>query len=197
MKFQDYTAQSEGNLKIKFIKRPLPVTRLDDESLSPSKRTEKKQSDGVDGIASNKKSLRRTKSVGSLPKKLNETTPKKAKTKERKACSERKPYLRSDTLKAQSLGGPAANEPLINNINVSSVMKNLSSPLKQCDVKVILEEQLRIEKMLEQEKKDLELARRMEAEWNARPPRRASAKRAPAPAPTLAPAPPPPKRLRV
>lgn len=119
--------------------------------------------------------------MGSISKDENETTPKKAKVKQRKVSSERKPYLRSDSKKSSTkkeLNSPPLISETINNNKVNLAVKNLSSPLKNCDVKKILQEQLRIEKIIEQEKNDYELARKMEAEWNGRRnPRRAAIKR--------------------
>lgn len=118
--------------------------------------------------------------MGSISKDENETTPKKGKIKQRKVSSERKPYLRSDSKKSSTkkeLHSPLISES-INNNKVNLAVKNLSSPLKNCDVKKILEEQLRIEKLIEQEKNDYEMARKMEAEWNGRRnPRRSTIKR--------------------
>ncbi|CAB3231421.1 unnamed protein product [Arctia plantaginis] len=127
-----------------------------------------------------KTNLRRTRSMGSISKDENETTPKKGMVKPRKVLSERKPYLRSDSKKSSTkkeLSSPIISESLNNN-KVNLAVKNLSSPLKNCDVKKILQEQLRIEKLIEQEKNDFEFARKMEAEWNCRRhPRRATIKR--------------------
>lgn len=126
-----------------------------------------------------KTNLRRTRSMGSISKDENETTPKKSMVKPRKVLSERKPYLRSDSKKSSTKkesNSPIISESLNNNVNLA--VKNLSSPLKNCDVKKILQEQLRIEKLIEQEKNDFEFARKMEAEWNCRRhPRRATIKR--------------------
>lgn len=132
----------------------------------------------VDGVTTlNKKTtLRRTRSMGSIHKNENEITPKK-KIKERKFYSDRKPYLRSDSkrmhLKMESWSPPSYTET-INNNKVNLAVKNLSSPLENCDVKNILREQLRIEKIIEQEKSDFELACKVDAEWNGR---RAATKR--------------------
>ncbi|XP_045760600.1 E3 ubiquitin-protein ligase RNF168-like isoform X1 [Maniola jurtina] len=140
-----------------------------------------KQAELVDGIVklNSEVSLRRTRSMGSISKDENEVTPKK-KVKERKFYSDRKPYLRSDSkrmhTKTPSCSPPSFAESTNNN-KVSLAVKNLSSPLANCDVKNILREQLRIEKIIEQEKSDFELARKMEAEWNGRRLRRAPAKR--------------------
>ncbi|KAJ8733941.1 hypothetical protein PYW07_014492 [Mythimna separata] len=142
-----------------------------------------KQTIHIDGITklNNESNLRRTRSMGSISKDENETTPKKGKIKQRKVSSERKPYLRSDSKKSSTkkeLNSPPLISEKINNNKVNLAVKNLSSPLKNCDVKKILQEQLRIEKLIEQEKNDFELARKMEAEWNGRRnPRRASIKR--------------------
>ncbi|XP_022825625.1 uncharacterized protein LOC111355793 [Spodoptera litura] len=141
-----------------------------------------KQTIHIDGInkLNNESNLRRTRSMGSISKDENETTPKKGKIKQRKVSSERKPYLRSDSKKSSTkkeLHSPLISES-INNNKVNLAVKNLSSPLKNCDVKKILEEQLRIEKLIEQEKNDYEFARKMEAEWNGRRnPRRSTIKR--------------------
>lgn len=119
--------------------------------------------------------------MGSISKDENETTPKKGKMKQRKVSSERKPYLRSDSKKSSTkkeLNSPTIIPETINNNKVNLAVKNLSSPLKNCDVKKILQEQLRIEKLIEQEKNDFEFARKMEAEWNGRRhPRRSTIKR--------------------
>ncbi|KAJ8734871.1 hypothetical protein PYW08_014121 [Mythimna loreyi] len=142
-----------------------------------------KQTIHIDGISklNNETNLRRTRSMGSISKDENETTPKKGKMKQRKVSSERKPYLRSDSKKSSTkkeLNSPPLISEKLNNNKVNLAVKNLSSPLKNCDVKKILQEQLRIEKLIEQEKNDFELARKMEAEWNGRRnPRRASIKR--------------------
>lgn len=116
--------------------------------------------------------LRRTRSMGSITKDENETTPKKAKIQDRKSVSERKPYLRSDSKKLNAKKNLNETLPsitkIINNNKVNLAVKNLSSPLKNCDVKKILQEQLRIEKMIEQEKRDFDLAQKMDAEWNGR-----------------------------
>ncbi|KAJ2946303.1 hypothetical protein O0L34_g12339 [Tuta absoluta] len=128
-----------------------------------------------------KVSLRRTRSMGSMVKDENETTPKKAKILERRAVSDRKPHLRSDTKKITTTKTDVESPTLISKIvndKVKLAVKNLSSPLKNCDLEKILEEQIRIEKIIEQEKKDLELAQKMDAELNGgRQLRRAPAKR--------------------
>lgn len=126
--------------------------------------------------------LRRTRSMGSISKDENETTPKKAKIQERKTVSDRKPYLRSDSKKLNAKkrlnNSPQLITKTINNNKVNLAVKNLSSPLENCDVKKILQEQIRIEKIIEQEKHDFELARKMEAEWNGRKqPQRSTVKR--------------------
>lgn len=121
--------------------------------------------------------------MGSISKDENETTPKKGKLNQRKVSSERKPYLRSDSKKSSTkkelnINSPPIISETINNNKVNLAVKNLSSPLKNCDVKKILQEQLRIEKLIEQEKNDFELACKMEAEWNGRRhPRRSTIKR--------------------
>ncbi|XP_021200343.3 uncharacterized protein LOC110383776 [Helicoverpa armigera] len=153
---------------------PLPIKRNINRN---------KQTIHIDGIAklNNETNLRRTRSMGSITKDENETTPKKGKMKQRKVSSERKPYLRSDSKKSSTkkeLNSPPLISETINNNKVNLAVKNLSSPLKNCDVKKILQEQLRIEKLIEQEKNDFELARKMEAEWNGRRnPRRSTIKR--------------------
>ncbi|CAG9782898.1 unnamed protein product [Diatraea saccharalis] len=131
-----------------------------------------KQNVMVDGITElyTETNLRRTRSMGSITKEDNETTPKKGKH-DRKACSERKPYLRSDSKRSNTkkeIDSPPQSPESFNNNKVNLAVKNLSSPLKNCDVKKILQEQLRIEKIIEQEKSDYEFARKMEAEWNGR-----------------------------
>ncbi|XP_023934353.2 E3 ubiquitin-protein ligase RNF168 [Bicyclus anynana] len=137
-----------------------------------------KQAELVDGITKSNAevSLRRTRSMGSISKGENEITPKK-KVKERKSYSDRKPYLRSDSKRMHLKMSSCSPPSLEANSKVSLAVKNLSSPLENCDVNNILREQLRIEKIIEQEKNDFELARRMEAEWNGRTLRRAPAKR--------------------
>ncbi|KAJ0181280.1 hypothetical protein K1T71_003365 [Dendrolimus kikuchii] len=136
------------------------------------------QDDGI-STSNTRTNLRRTRSMGSITKDENETTPKKAKVKQRKVCSERKPYLRSDSKRNnRTKCSPMPISGSLNDNKVNLAVKNLSSPLESCDVKKILEEQLRIEKLIEQEKSDLELARKMDAEWNGRrQPRRAAGKR--------------------
>lgn len=124
-------------------------------------------------LKNTKTNLKRTRSMGSITK--NETTPTKAKIK-RKAVSDRKPYLRSDSKKsAKKEESPYAVSTSNNKINLA--VKNLSSPLKNCEVKHILHEQLRIEKIIEQEKSDFEFARQLEAELNVPRTRRAAIKR--------------------
>ncbi|KPJ13689.1 E3 ubiquitin-protein ligase RNF168 [Papilio machaon] len=142
----------------------------------------KQQAGKVDGIRklNAEKSLRRTRSMGSISKDENEVTPKK-KLKDRKVSSDRKVYLRSyskkPNTKSEIDSPPLVNETISNN-KINLAVKNLSSPLENCDVKNILREQLRIEKLIEQEKSDFELAQKMEAEWNGRrQPRRAASKR--------------------
>ncbi|CAH2099756.1 unnamed protein product [Euphydryas editha] len=140
----------------------------------PSKRSTNKNKGGeIDGITNlndDTTTLRRTRSMGSIPKDENNVTPKK-KVRERKVNSDRKPYLRSDSkrmhLNMESYSPPSMAET-INNNKVDLAVKNLSSPLENCDVKSILREQLQIEKIIEQEKNDLELARKIDAEWNGR-----------------------------
>ncbi|XP_048005985.1 E3 ubiquitin-protein ligase RNF169-like [Leguminivora glycinivorella] len=155
------------------------------------------QLDGIDKL-NKETSLRRTRSTGSLSKAENETTPKKTKAKARQVVSERKPYLRSESKKnsaKKEINGPPFNSDSVNNNKVNLAVKNLSSPLQHCDVKKIFEEQLRIVKQMEQEKKDLELARKMDLELNRRLLRRAPAadKRALPPQYALR----PPKKLKV
>ncbi|XP_050349757.1 uncharacterized protein LOC126773151 isoform X2 [Nymphalis io] len=165
----------------------------------PSKGPNKSKGLEVDGIIKlddNMSTLRRTRSMGSISKDDNEVTPKK-KIRERKFNSDRKPYLRSDSkrmhLKIDSYSPPSMNES-INNNKVDLAVKNLSSPLENCDVKSILREQLRIEEIIEQEKNDFELALKIDAEWNGRrQPRRLAAKRRQPPAHALR----PPKKLKV
>lgn len=122
--------------------------------------------------------LRRTRSMGSISKVDNETTPKKREIK-RKSESEKKPRLRSDTKKYSKKDTcNAISTESTNNNKVSVAVKNLSNPLEDCGVKQILQEQLRIEKLIQQEKCDYELACKMDAEWNGRRhPRRAANKR--------------------
>ncbi|XP_026726181.1 uncharacterized protein LOC113492742 [Trichoplusia ni] len=144
-----------------------------------------KQITHIEGInkLNNETNLRRTRSMGSISKDENETTPKKGKLSQRKVSSERKPYLRSDSKKSSTkkelnINSPPIISETLNNNKVNLAVKNLSSPLKNCDVKKILQEQLRIEKLIEQEKNDFELACKMEAEWNGRRhPRRSTIKR--------------------
>ncbi|XP_075983374.1 uncharacterized protein LOC142981372 isoform X2 [Anticarsia gemmatalis] len=153
----------------------LPIKR------NPNRNKQIVQVDGITKL-NNETNLRRTRSMGSISKDENETTPKKGKMKQRKVSSERKPYLRSDSKKSstkkESSSPPLITETLNNN-KVNLAVKNLSSPLKNCsNVTKILQEQLRIEKLIEQEKNDFEFARKMEAEWNGRRhPRRATIKR--------------------
>ncbi|XP_039765860.1 E3 ubiquitin-protein ligase RNF168-like isoform X2 [Pararge aegeria] len=139
-----------------------------------------KHTELLDGITklNNTVSLRRTRSMGSISKDENEVTPKK-KLKERKSYSDRKPYLRSDSKRMHAKSPSCSPTSLIQitNNKVSLAVKNLSSPLENCDVKNILREQLRIEKLIEQEKSDFEMAQKMDAEWNGRRLRRAPAKR--------------------
>lgn len=132
-----------------------------------SKNSSTMQVDGITKLESSKM-LRRTRSMGSIAKAANETTPKKSKAKERRVMSERKRSLRSDSKKdgAKNSISPIIEEPTNNNNKISLVAKKLSSSIENCDVKKILQEQLRIERMIEQEKIDLELARKMDAELN-------------------------------
>ncbi|XP_059049074.1 uncharacterized protein LOC131844257 isoform X2 [Achroia grisella] len=120
--------------------------------------------------------IRRTRSMGCISKDDNETTPKKAKLKDRKVSSEKKSCLRSNSKKSTFKKDLDISDS-VNNNKVNLAVKNLSSPLKNCDLKNILHEQLRIEKLIEQEKSDFELARKIEAEWNGRRPRRSAVKR--------------------
>ncbi|XP_061711070.1 uncharacterized protein LOC133520577 [Cydia pomonella] len=134
------------------------------------------QVDSIDKL-DKETSLRRTRSMGSISKAENETS-KKAKAKARQVVSERKPYLRSESKKnsvKKELNSPPFNSDSANNNKVNLAVKNLSSPLQHCDVKQMFEEQLRIVKQMEQEKKDLELARKVDAELNRRMLRRAPA----------------------
>ncbi|CAG9575953.1 unnamed protein product [Danaus chrysippus] len=128
-----------------------------------------KQVDTIEGITklNPEVSLRRTRSMGSITKDDNEMTPKK-KVKVKKFNSERKPYLRSDSKRIQNNDSCSPPTGATINNNVKLALKNLSSPLENCDVKSILCEQLRIEKIIEQEKSDLELALKMDAELNGR-----------------------------
>ncbi|KAG6452640.1 hypothetical protein O3G_MSEX007701 [Manduca sexta] len=139
-----------------------------------------KQVDGITKL-NNETNLRRTRSVSSITKDENETTPKKSKVKQRKVSSERKPRLKSNTKKvnpSNEHSSPLLMTESINNNRVNLAVKNLSSPLDNCDVKEILQEQIRVKNLLEQEKSDFELARKIEAEWNSRRlPRRAAIKR--------------------
>ncbi|CAG4963218.1 unnamed protein product [Parnassius apollo] len=140
----------------------------------------------IDGVIklNTEKSLRRTRSMGSIAKDENEVTPKKQ-LKDRKVSSDRKVYFRSKSKKLSVINEIDSDDspPLvietINNNNINLAVKNLSSPLENnCDVKNILREQLRIEKLIEQEKSDFELAQKMDAEWNGRRQlRRAASKR--------------------
>lgn len=176
--FQESARRNESRMT---LKRPVPCNAL---KTPPKKKAQKsRQCIQVDGITklNVETNLRRTRSMGSIAKDENETTPKKTKIQERQVVSERKPRLRSDTKKLDTkkqLHSPPLISNTINNNKVNLAVKNLSSPLKNCDVKKILEEQLRIEKLIEQEKSDMELARKMDAEWNSRRQlRRAPAKR--------------------
>lgn len=132
------------------------------------------QAAGMTKLKNTKTNLRRTRSMGNITKNENETTPKKAKIK-RKAASDRKPYLRSDSKKSAKMD--ETNTVSTNNNKVNLAVKNLTSPLKNCEMKHILHEQLRIEKIIEQEKTDLEFARQLEAELNGPRTRRSAVKR--------------------
>lgn len=146
----------------------------------PVRRNPNRSKVTLDGVAKicKETNLRRTRSMGSITKDVNETTPKKSKVNQRKASSERKPYLRSDSKKNYAVNEHNSPVLISESSNNNLAVKNLSSPLKNCDVKKILQEQLRIEKIIEQEKDDFELARKMEAEWNGRrQPRRSTMKR--------------------
>ncbi|XP_028164170.1 E3 ubiquitin-protein ligase RNF169-like isoform X2 [Ostrinia furnacalis] len=146
---------------------------------STSSRNKQNTIDGINKL-NTETNLRRTRSMGSITKEDNETTPKKAKLNYRKACSDRKPYLRSDSKKStkKEPNSPPLIPEALNNNKVTLAVKNLSSPLKNCDVKKIVQEQLRIEKIIEQEKNDYEFACKVQAEWNGRrAPRRAAVKR--------------------
>ncbi|XP_041974184.1 E3 ubiquitin-protein ligase RNF169-like [Aricia agestis] len=154
------------------------ILKPKEQNIKLSPKSKSKKGGVIPNLKDNKSqySLRRTRSMGSITKD-NEVTPKK-KGKERKACSDRKPYLRSDTRKPNKACSPLVVEEFMNNNKIKSAVKNLSSPLENCDVKCIVQEQLRIEMMIEQEQKDLELAKKMDAEWNGRrQPRRAANKR--------------------
>lgn len=166
--FQESARKNESRMT---LKRPVPCNAL--KTPLKKKAQKSRQCIEVDGInnLNVETNLRRTRSMGSIAKDENETTPKKTKIQERQVVSERKPRLRSDTKKLDTkkrLHSPLLISKTINNNKVNLVVKNLSSPLKNCDVKKILEEQLRIEKLIEQEKNDMELARKMDAEWNGR-----------------------------
>ncbi|GBP22896.1 E3 ubiquitin-protein ligase rnf168 [Eumeta japonica] len=191
---QETPTKADKNTKNKVIKTVLKSSydgnKLTTRKCATSNRN--KNNTSIDGITKleTENTLRRTRSIGSLPK-INEITPKKAKVRDRKAISERKPYLRSDSKKVDCirklLNSPTPEPIKIDHHKVNLVMKNLSSPC--CNVKKILEEQLQIEKMIEQEKKDLELARKMQAEWNGEcPVRRVTRKRNLTAAYTLRPA---------
>lgn len=146
---------------------------------NPNRNKQIVQLDSVTKV-NNGSNLRRTRSMGSISKDENESTPKKAKNmKKRKTVSEKKPYLRSDSKKSakKDIESPFLYSEALNNNKVNLAVKNLSSPFKSCDVKHIYREQLRIEKIIEQEKIDYDLARKIEEEWNNRRPRRAAVKR--------------------
>lgn len=136
---------------------------------TPVKKKSQKAPDDVK-LKGTQPNLGRTRSTGKVSKNENETTPKKAKI-DRKATSDRKPYLRSDSKK--SVEKKVSPIVTTNNNKVNLAVKNLTSPLKNCEVKHILHEQLRIEKIIEQEKSDLEFARQLEAELNVPRTRRA------------------------
>lgn len=122
-------------------------------------------------------SRRRAKSVSSIPKINNERTPKKAKGKDRKVVSDVKRVLRSSTKKSQELLNGVRPNAIEEN-KLRAVVKDLSSlptEVKQYDVKLIMKEQLEIEKLIKQEKADLDYALRLDAELNNRRPVRAAA----------------------
>lgn len=179
--FQDETTKCSATRSK--IKRTVPPNSRVVPTLPLKKNTSNRNKQNVvDGVTklNTETNLRRTRSMGSITKEENETTPKKAKLNHRKACSDRKPYLRSDSKKStkKEPNSPPLIPEALNNNKVTLAVKNLSSPLKNCDVKKIVQEQLRIEKIIEQEKNDFELACKVEAEWNGRrQPRRAAIKR--------------------
>ncbi|KAL0895587.1 hypothetical protein ABMA27_011684 [Loxostege sticticalis] len=179
---KDETTKCSANTRSK-IKRTVPPNSRVVPTLPLKKNTSNRNKQNVvDGVTklNTETNLRRTRSMGSITKEENETTPKKAKLNHRKACSDRKPYLRSDSKKStkKEPNSPPLIPEALNNNKVTLAVKNLSSPLKNCDVKKIVQEQLRIEKIIEQEKNDFELACKVEAEWNGRrQPRRAAIKR--------------------
>ncbi|KAI5635323.1 hypothetical protein NE865_11899 [Phthorimaea operculella] len=154
------------------------IPTMPTKKVAPNKKTPRVPNSSK---TNSKVSLRRTRSMGSMVKDENETTPKKAKIIERRAVSDRKPHLRSDTKKTtvkKDVESPTLISKMVNDNKVKLAVKNLSSPLKNCDLEKILQEQIRIEKIIEQEKKDLELAQKMDAELNGRRQlRRAPAKR--------------------
>lgn len=133
------------------------------------------QSDQVDPVTilENKTTLRRTRSMGWS---TNQTTPKKGKSSPVKKFYSRSCPKKSKNERKVLLTSPLTVPDVIIN-KTNAVVKNLTSPLKNNDVKILLEEQLRIEKLIEQEKNDLELARKMDAELNGRKLRRSSVKR--------------------
>ncbi|XP_028028260.1 E3 ubiquitin-protein ligase RNF168-like [Bombyx mandarina] len=185
-------AVKKGNIVKRETARQETTTRLKEKRTTCRNTTEpvlrrypsrNKNNIHIDGISkfNNETNLRRTRSMGSINDEETVSTPKKAKINQRKVCSERKPHLRSDSKKINcsnlSSTSPCDSKP-INNNKINLVVKNLSSPLQNCDVKHILQEQLRIEEIIEQEKSDFELACKIEAEWNGRrQPRRAAIKR--------------------
>lgn len=175
--FQDKPVKCDTTVRTKVKK--MASSSPCNASSTPVKRKQNRNKplghvDGITKLKNTKTNLRRTRSMGSITKDENETTPKKAKIK-RKAASDRKPYLRSDSKKtAKKVESPS----VLTNVNkVNLAVKNLASPLKNCEVKHILHEQLRIEKIIEQEKSDFEFARQLEAELNVPRTRRAAVKR--------------------
>ncbi|CAK1548437.1 unnamed protein product [Leptosia nina] len=158
----------------------LRAKKMKKEKSAHIKVKENETSDIANKLTENSETfLRRTRSMGSISKIDNETTPKK-RVSERKSESERKVYLRSESKRYAKKNNyvPPLTTESSNNNKVNLAVKNLSSPIEDCGVKHILQEQLRIEKLIQQEKCDYELACKMDAEWNGRrQPRRAATKR--------------------
>ncbi|XP_045510589.1 uncharacterized protein LOC123705678 isoform X3 [Colias croceus] len=141
------------------LKRSAPVSLTAVQSLSFKRErnaSTRNNHDDINKLTDNTETfLRRTRSMGSISKVDNETTPKK-KMNERKVSSERKARLRSGSKKY-------------------SKKDTCSPPIR---AESINNNKLRIEKLIQQEKRDYELACKMDAEWNGRrQPRRAATKR--------------------
>ncbi|XP_038209263.1 uncharacterized protein LOC119830353 isoform X2 [Zerene cesonia] len=150
--------KNSSNLRSK-LKRSVPVSLTAVQSLSFKREknvSTRNNHDYINKLTDNTETfLRRTRSMGSISKVEYETTPKKN-NNERKVSSERKTRLRSESKKY-------------------SKKDTCSSPIR---AESINNNKLRIEKLIQQEKRDYELACKMDAEWNGRrQPRRAATKR--------------------